>query len=366
VYTDWSFGVQRQMPLNFTLGATYSGSNGHFLSRYTAVGPYNNSMDPKYLVLGSLLNQQESPATLAQVQAQFPNVTLPFPNFKGTISTMLLPFPQYAAPTNTGAGAGGTTCYSCDRGSSSYNSLQLTITRALANGFETQVAYTLAKEIDDLSGTASQLGAVTGGTRNPYNHLLDRGLGVIDHRNTLHVSFVEAIPVGKGHRLDAGKYGNMIVGGWNLSGIYSFQTGMPLGVTGTACNVPGIVSTCMVNLVSGQQPVLAPVGSGNAHTGVYLNKAAFADPAPYTFGTEPRSAPYGLFAPTNWEIDTTLRKDFPIRDSVKFTLAADFFNLVNNVVFAAPATNIDSATFGTVTSLQNQPRRIQFSGKITF
>jgi hypothetical protein len=51
---------------------------------------------------------------------------------------------------------------------------------------------------------------------------------------------------------------------------------------------------------------------------------------------------------------------------VKFTLAADFFNLVNNVVFAAPGTNIDSATFGTVTSLQNQPRRIQFSGRVTF
>ena len=112
--------------------------------------------------------------------------------------------------------------------------------------------------------------------------------------------------------------------------------------------------------------VIAPVGSGNAHTGVYFNKAAFVDPPAYTFGNEPRSAPYGLTAPTYWEFDSNLKKTFPIKDRLKFEFAADFFNLFNNVVFAAPATNIDSSTFGTVTSAQNSPRRIQFSGRLSF
>jgi hypothetical protein len=125
----------------------------------------------------------------------------------------------------------------------------------------------------------------------------------------------------------------------------------------------------MVNLAPNYtgHVVTADVGSGNAHTAVYLDKTAFADPAPYTFGNEPRSAPYGLFAPTFWEIDSTLRKTIPIHDTFNFQLAADFFNTLNNVIFAAPATNIDSAsTFGTVTTTQNQPRHIQFSGKFTF
>ena len=133
-YINWSFGLQRQVPYNFTLGATYSGSQGHFPSRYTAVGPYNNSMDPKYLSLGSLLTLQYSPATLAQVQAVFPQVTLPFPNFKGTIAAMLEPYPQYASAINSGTGTGGTTCYSCDHASSRDNVMQVTVDRKLAQG----------------------------------------------------------------------------------------------------------------------------------------------------------------------------------------------------------------------------------------
>jgi hypothetical protein len=364
-YINWSFGIQRQMPLGFTLGLTYSASVGHFLSRYTAVGPYNNSMNPKYLALGSLLTQQENATTLAAAQAAFPEIKVPFANFQGTIATMLEPFPQYAGAINSGTGTGGTTCYSCDEGASNYNSLQATIERKIAGGLTTQIAYTYGKEIDDLSGTASQLGAVPGGTRNPYDHTLDHGLGVIDHRHNLHISAVYNIPLGP---LGANHYVKSVIGGWQVSAIYSFETGMPLGITGTGCNVPGIVSTCMVSLAPGYSgsAVLSAVGSGNAHTGIYLDKHAFVDPAAYTFGNEPRSAPYGLYAPTTWEVDSTLRKTIPIHDSINFQLAADFFNTLNNVVFAAPATNIDSATFGTVTSTQNLPRHIQFSGKINF
>ena len=108
------------------------------------------------------------------------------------------------------------------------------------------------------------------------------------------------------------------------------------------------------------------IGSGNAKTAVYLNKAAFVNPANYAFGTEPRSAPYGLVAPTFWGVDSSLRKTIMIHERVKFELAADFFNLLNNVIFAAPATNIDSANFGTVTTTQNGARHIQFSGKLNF
>jgi len=365
VYVNWSFGLQRQVPFGFTLGATYSASEAHFLSRYTAVGPYNNSMNPKYLALGGLLNSQVTPALITQADAQFPEIALPFPNFKGTLATMLEPFPQYAGAINSGTGTGGTTCYSCDEGNSSYNSLQLTIERKITGGLTTQFAYTYAKEIDDLSGTASQLGAVPGGTRNPYNPKLDRGLGVIDHRHNLHWSFVYNIPLGP---LGSEAIVKSILGNWQVSGIYSIETGMPLGVTGTGCSVPGIVSTCMVSLAPNYtgHVVTSAVGSGNAHTAVYFDKTAFVDPAAYTFGNEPRSAPYGLTAPTFWELDSTLRKTIPIHDTLNFQLAADFFNTLNNVIFASPATNIDSSTFGTVTTTQNQPRHIQFSGKFTF
>jgi hypothetical protein len=367
-YMNYSLGIQRELPGRVTFGITYSGSGARFLSRYTAVGPYSNSMNPKYLALGSLLNSQATAANIATAQAQFPEIKLPFSNFQGTMAAMLTPFPQYATPINSGAGSGGTTCYSCDEASSGFNSMQVSIQRHLGEGLTAQVAYTWAKELDDLSGTASQLGAVSGGTRNPYDHHADRGMGVIDHRHNLHVTWVYDIPLGKGHLVSGGFIGDAILGHWQWSGIYNFETGMPIGVTGTKCSVPGIVSVCMVNLnpaFSGSV-VNSPIGSGNAHTGVYLNSAAFADPAAYTFGNEPRAAPYGLRVPTTWEFDSTLRRTFPIYERLNFQLSADFFNLFNNVIFAGPATNIDAATFGTVTTTQNSPRRIQFAGRFSF
>ncbi len=75
----------------------------------------------------------------------------------------------------------------------------------------------------------------------------------------------------------------------------------------------------MVNLNPGfaGNVITSKIGSGNAHTGVYLNKAAFSDPAPYTFGNEPRAAPYGLTTPSYWEIDSTLRKTVTIKETVQ-------------------------------------------------
>jgi hypothetical protein len=242
------------------------------------------------------------------------------------------------------------------------------VTRQLPQGLTTQFAYTLAKEIDDLNGIFYQIGAVNGGTRNPFDSSADRGLGVIDHRHNLHLIAVYPLPFGKGHLGGGNPIVSALVSGWSLSGIYTFVTGMPLGVTGNGCTTPGIVSTCMVSLTPGfTGPIYtSKIGTGDVFTASYINSAAFMDPAPYTFGNAPRSAPYGLTAPTDWEIDGTVRRTIKIYERVNFQFAADFFNVVNNVVFSAPATDIDSSTFGTVPSTQNQARHIQFNARLTF
>ncbi|HTF69105.1 MAG TPA: TonB-dependent receptor [Edaphobacter sp.] len=362
-HINWSFGFQRQLPADLTLGMTYSASVAHYLPRYTAVGKYSNSMLVKYLALGSLLNSQATSSNVAMAKAQFPEIALPFNNFQGTIATMLTPFPQYLSGSS-----GGITCYSCNFASSSYHSLQVTVQKRMSNGITTQFAYTWAKEIDNINGTASQLGAVTGGTRNPYDQKLDRGLGVIDHRHNLHWTGLYQLPFGKGRLGGSNPILRSVIGGWSTTGIFSFVTGMPLGVTGSGCQTPGIVSTCMVSVNPNFAGSIykASVGSNLNRSFVYIDKTAFMNPAPYTFGNVSRSAPFGLTAPTNWEIDTTLRKTISIRERGKFEFAADIFNLVNNVVFAAPPTNIDSSTFGTVQSTQNQARRIQLSARLSF
>jgi hypothetical protein len=109
-------------------------------------------------------------------------------------------------------------------------------------------------------------------------------------------------------------------------------------------------------------------GSGGASISAtsYLNKAAFVDPAAYTAGDIARSAPLGLFAPHNADLDVSLRREFPIREQVKLSFQADAFNVNNSVHFAAPGLGIDSASFGIFSSMANQPRKLQFSARISF
>src|SRR5262245_46794662 len=167
-----------------TVGATYSASVGHFLPRNGDNGIWTNSMDPRYLVLGSLLNAQATPANLAAARQILPGISLPFSNFQGTLAQMLSPFPQYNAIT-----------YYAGLGNSTYHSIQLTANRRFSQGLTAQLAYTYSKEIDNLPN-GGQLGTA-GGTRNPYDGSLDKALGVINRPHLFRGTFVYDLPFGK-------------------------------------------------------------------------------------------------------------------------------------------------------------------------
>jgi hypothetical protein len=61
-----------------------------------------------------------------------------------------------------------------------------------------------------------------------------------------------------------------------------------------------------------------------------------------------------------------VRREFPIHERTRLAFQADAFNVNNAVHFAAPGTNIDSASFGIFSAMANQPRKLQFSARITF
>jgi hypothetical protein len=127
-----------------------------------------------------------------------------------------------------------------------------------------------------------------------------------------------------------------------------------------ASYAPGFTGPVRINGDYGNGNALAPGAVS------YINKAAFADPAVYTFGNTPRGAPYGLFAPSLLDEDISLRRQISITERLKLALSGDFFNITNSVYFAAPGTNIDSSTFGQVTTTANLPRKIQVNARFTF
>ncbi|HWB86531.1 MAG TPA: TonB-dependent receptor [Bryobacteraceae bacterium] len=348
----WNIGIQQTLTPNMTVGVAYAGNGGHFILGGGGTGIWSNSMPLQYLALGPLLGVQATPANVAAAKAVFPEIALPFANYQGTINQMLKPFPQYS----------GINYLWGNRGNSNYNSLQLTFDRRLSQGLTLHFGYVWSKEIDNATGS-----------RNPFDGSLDKGLGSIDRTHVFTSTAYYALPFGKGHTMgNANTVVRALVSNWTVAGLVTFQSGTPLSISGSGCSTPGISSTCLVNYnpaFNGPVRINGDLGSGNvigSGSTVYLDKTAFLDPAPYTFGNTPRSAPFGLRGPSTLDEDITLRREIFIRERVRFSIEANMFNITNSVVFNSPATNIDSATFGQVSSQTNLPRKVQFNARFSF
>jgi hypothetical protein len=352
-YEDWSFNIQHSFTPDLVLSVAYTGTDGHWLPGAGVAGPMTNQIPIQYLALGSLLSKTLSSTTLAQTQAMFPNIQNPFPNFTGTIAQALKPFPQYNGISDPWL----------DVGNSTYNALQVSLNKRLSHNLTFMVNYAFSKELDDLSGV-----------RDPTKDFLEKGPGTIDHVHVASATMVYQLPFGAGHKLNGGnKALNSIISHWQVSGIYTFATGAPLTLTAT-CTGGGIIdAVCYPNYTAafasgGNAWQNGAIGSNGANvsTTSHLNKAAFVDPPAYMAGDIARSAPLKLFAPHNADLDVSLRREFPVGERAKLSIQADAFNVNNAVHFAAPGTAIDSASFGIFSAMANQPRKLQFSGRVSF
>jgi len=206
--------------------------------------------------------------------------------------------------------------------------------------------------------------------RDPDKDFLEKAPGAIDHPQVATATFVYQLPFGKGHPWNGGnKFVSTLISGWQLAGIFTFTSGAPLTITGT-CNGGGIIdAVCFPNYApafTGSVWQNGTPGTGNVPTTAYLNKAAFVDPAAFTAGNIARSAAFGLFVPHNADFDLSVRREFAPLEHVRLSFQADAFNLNNAVHFAAPGTGIDSANFGIFSAMANQPRKLQFSARVTF
>ncbi len=137
-YQDWNFAIERSFTPTLMFGAAYVGSNGHHLSG-GGRGIYSDQIDPKYLALGSLLQQNVTPTVLAAANKIIPGIRLPYASYSGSLSQMLRPWPQYSGISDLWG----------DVGNSNYNSLQVYATQRLSRGLTFHFNYTWAKGFDD-------------------------------------------------------------------------------------------------------------------------------------------------------------------------------------------------------------------------
>ena len=348
-YQDFFLNIQRSFGANMTLSVAYSGSVGRYLPGAGVAGPFTNQIPVKYLPLGSLLTSTLSASTIASAAALGFTVAAPFPNFTGTIGQALKPYPQYSSLSDPWL----------DVGTSSYNSLQTTFNRRMSNGLTFMINYTFSKEMDDLAGV-----------RYPGADYLEYSVGALDRKHVLTSTAVYQLPFGAGRKYNSDNlFVRGLISGWQLSGIFTAATGAPLSIGGT-CTGGGVINaSCYPNYTpgfTGSAVLSSKPGTVAAASTAHLNKAAFTDPAVYTYGNAARTAPYGLFAPTLTDIDASVRRDISLTESLKLIFQADVFNLPNAVYFTAPNTTLDSASYGFYSAQANQARKWQFSARLTF
>jgi hypothetical protein len=171
------------------------------------------------------------------------------------------------------------------------------------------------------------------------------------------ISYVYELPFGRGKRIAHDLPGpiNALLGGWQLSGITTAKAGFPLSISAATNNTNSLGGNQRPNLIG--DPHLA-----NPTLAQWFNTAAFAQPAPFTFGNVPRTMP-NLRAPgfQNWDI--AIQKWWKWHDKIRAQLRSEMYNAFNHSDFYAPNTTFGDPRFGTISGALPS-RDIQFGLKM--
>jgi TonB dependent receptor len=341
-YTQqWNFDLQRQIGQSLMVEAGYSGMKGTHLP------------DPGYF-LTQLQPSQLGPQINQQVANPFVGIITVGALAQPTVraAQLLTQFPQYTSvqvqlPTQA---------------RSSYNAMLLKAVKRFSNDLTFVASYTVSKLIDDGSGIQTFLEPATG-HQNAYNRRLDRSISDQDVPQRFVLSFTYGLPFGKG-KMIGGNWSrplNVILGGWQATGILTLQKGIPLSITTTDTSQSGgPVLRANNNGVSAELS-----GAPEDRLKQYFNTSVFSQPAPFTFGNVGRNLP-DVRGPGRRSLDFAIYKDVGIRERLHLQIRGEVFNLTNTPEFNNPDTNLQSPTFGAITSQFNQPRQIQVSLRLAF
>ncbi|RXH54724.1 TonB-dependent receptor [Granulicella sibirica] len=343
---NYDVDIQRQLPFNILVDAAYVGSHGVHLNKSGESDWNANQLTPAALALGTQLQQS--------VANPFYGIITTGAESGKTIprSYLAAPFPQFTAVYLSYLSGG----YEI------YNAFQLKVNKRISHGLSALVSYTAQKQIDNYSGIQN-VGNITGGIQNIYNPGAERSISSNNLSRVLVVSGVYALPFGRGQQFGSqwSKPLDALLGGWQINGITTQQTGFPLSPS--TQNTSNSGSNVLRPNLTGVSPVVhGPIIS---RLNGYLNTAAFSQPAPFTFGNAPRTLS-AVRGPGTHNLDFSLFKNFHPTEKVALEFRAEAFNLLNQVVFGTPNMTLSSGQFGVISSQANTPRQIQLAVKAVF
>jgi hypothetical protein len=276
-----------------------------------------------------------------------------FENDEPGVSTRfaLRPFPQFSGVTDNFDNSGV----------ARYNALQVSGQKRFTNGLSFLVAYTMSKT---MSNTDSGFSTFNASAINKFDKKQQYAVASDDRAQILNISEVYELPIGPGKPFlnHGGTLAKNLVGGWQVSSIQEYASGTPLQIT---ANGNPLGTGNIANVVAG---VPLHIKYNNFYKGsTVFNTAAFSSPGSWVLGDAPRRIG-DLRNPFRSGEDVALAKHFYLGERVNAELRMEFFNVLNRFQVCGPDNNVDSTTFGVVSSgcQDNGSRQGQAHFKINF
>jgi hypothetical protein len=268
---------------------------------------------------------------------------------------------------------------------SDYNAMWAVLSKSMGNGLEFSMNYEWTKSMD-INSLGSQGGYVLPDSTNPKENY---GLSDFDVRQHYAGTAVYSLPYKR----------NRLVSGYQLSSIFQYQTGNPVNITAGSSSFNGITGLVrptqvgpitvakmqtggVTNVTFIDNPGGQTYGGAVCDTtnitsscsfeiqGTQVNATGPTSPAVYTgLGAMRRNAVTG---PGYADLDLSGQKDTKIFEGLTFSLRADAFDILNHPNFGQPSGNVQSSTFGQISSTRfatsdgGSSRQLQMSAKFIF
>ena len=339
---EWNFRVEQQLSQNTVLRVAYVGSHGYH-------GLVN--VDPNSIP--------------AQVCAAATCTSGGNGTTKGTVPQGALYIPVQATRPNQYLGAG---FFWYTEGNSSYNALQVDLTRRLTHGLQVRGNFTWSKNLDMNSApTGAQANNQAQMIEDRNNLPLDWGPSALNVAAQASISATYELPFGRGKALFGGASGiaERLAGGWQLNGIATMLSGFPL-TPQDGSNRSGDGDTRNPDRPSLNPAFTGPVVTGNPNQ--WINPNAFVLSTPGTWGTLGRGVYNG---PGLADVDLSLFKRIAVTEKLNLQFRAECFNIQNRANFATPnavvfSSGANSPSAGLISSTVTPSRQFQFGLKLIF
>jgi len=358
---QWSIGIQREILRNLVVEGTYVANRGVWLNGPGLAAP--NTLTPEKLASVGLNLANAADRTLLTSRVDSPAVVargfkVPYPGFplSNTLAQSLRPYPQFNSAL---------TARNASLGSSWYDSLQTKITQRYSHGLDYTVAFTWAKDMDR-----------TTAYNDAFNRTNQKRLSAGAQPFVFSTGFSYET-----QKWTQNKAFRLLTSSWTFSGSIRYSSGTVIAIPVSANLLNSqIFQGTVFNRVPDQPLYTKDLNCHcfDPNKDLVLNSKAWADAAPGTYGVT--AAAYNSYRTQRIpDEQISIGRTFRIKETKQFSVRAEFFNVFNRTVYAAPAATSPTATttfdkagnltggFGFINMNNNgQPRNGQLVGRFTF